>query len=188
MALAKKLFVAAACMVIATSASALDKHEMDTGPGNQAGAGLLDCTGASEITCGDSQTNSAGPGAGNVTTYGCTGLSYNDAVEFVYELCVGGDGDVNLTMTYTHDGSLNDLDLFLLGSCDESDCIDASLATSGTEVIDAVLTEGTYYVVVDGWGGRQDGSAHSLSVTCDNACTTPIEPKSWGEIKGEYRD
>ena len=185
----KKVVISAAAMLlVATVAFAGPKEDADSGPHGE-GAGGLDCTTASYVTCGDTQTNAVGPGPGSVSLYGCTGLDYTGAEEFVYELCVGGDGPVTVEMTYAHDGAVNDLDLFLLGSCDPADCIDFDAATSGTEVVSANLTAGTYYVVVDGWKALQDGSPHSLTVTCDTPCSaTPVLDATWGQIKALHSE
>lgn len=162
--------------------------KIDPGPRDTQTDGLLDCNGASAITCGEIQTNIVPDGPGNVDLYGCTGLSYDGSAEFVYELCVGGNGgNVSLVMTYDHNTN-NDLDLFLLGSCEEADCIDSSLATSGIEEIAANVPAGTYYVVVDGWGGRSDNSPHVLSVECDEPCgATPVDASTWGQIKSLHQ-
>jgi hypothetical protein len=173
-------------MLFVVGAAYAKQHE--PGPSDVQTDGLLDCTNASSITCGETQTNAVGPGLGNVDTYGCTTLLYDSAMEFVYELCIGGNGgQVDIAMTYNHNSSTNDLDLFLLGSCEESDCIDASLGTTGTETISAVLSPGYYYLVVDGWGGRQDGSAHDIVVNCSAPCATPVETSTWGEIKSLHQ-
>lgn len=189
MVLGKRLLVVLASLAVASGAVAEDKPVL-TGTPDDLQGGLLDCSGASMITCGESQTNTVPAGSGSVATYGCTTLSYDGSAEFVYELCVGGSGGaVNLTMTYSHTTGANDLDLFLLSACDESACIDASLATSGTETISANLAAGTYYVVVDGWNGASDSTPHSLSVACDTPCeATPTEDTTWGSIKSVYRD
>lgn len=180
----KKIAIATLAIFAMTTMAFAAKEDEALQPGGFGPGGLLDCSGAVSVTCGDSSTNSAGPGVGNVDNYGCSGLLYNNAEEFVYELCVGATGVVDLTMTYTHNSTTNDLDLWLLGSCDENDCLLGSTATSGTENINTNLAAGTYYVVVDGWGGRQDGSAHTLTVTCDTPCgPTPTFNTTWGQIK-----
>ncbi len=52
----------------------------------------------------------------------------------IYRVAVGADGDLSLEMTYAHSPN-NDLDLFLLASCDPLDCLASSAGTSGTESI-----------------------------------------------------
>jgi hypothetical protein len=89
-------------------------------------------------------------------------------------------------MTYNHTAT-NDLDLFLLGSCEENDCLEASLGTSGNESVSAILPAGTYWVVVDGWSGRCDGTGvHDLAVICDAPCTVSTEAHTWTDIKRRY--
>ena len=174
-----------AAILIAVAAQAAEKPHVD--PLLIAG-GALDCTGATSMTCGD-VVNGVGGAGGNVdNTYGCTGLSYAGCQEVVYEVCIASTGDLIVDMTYAHDSSTQDLDLFLLGSCNEADCLDSSTGTSGVEQVSAVVAAGTYYVVVDGWGGRCDGSGHTVSVTCDAPCTpVPVDAETWSKIKADYR-
>ena len=137
----KKIAISlAALAVVAGSAFAAKQDE--AGPGNGVSEGVLDCSGAAQVTCGDSVSGPLGPG-GTGAAYGCTTLSYDFAEEAVSEICVGADGQLDLTMTYAHEGSTNDLDLFLLGSCDPADCIDSSLLTSGIETISAPVASST---------------------------------------------
>jgi hypothetical protein len=176
-----------ALLLVVPAASADLQVKSDPGPAEPSGR-ALGCDGAPRITCGEIlMGTSDGPSA--VAQYGCSGLDYSACGESVYELCVGSDDDVTVTMTYQHDGSANDLDLFLLSDCDENLCLDASLGTSGLETIGPLaLTAGTYYVVVDGWNALCNGSGHTLSVTCDAPCeTVSVDPSTWGEVKGLYR-
>jgi hypothetical protein len=176
-----------ALLLVAPAAFADVEVKSDPGPGEVAGR-AADCTGAQEITCGEIATGTVG-GASNVANYSCTGLDYSACGEAVYELCVASDDDVTINMTYQHDGTLNDLDLFLLSDCDENTCLDSSLGTSGLETIGPLpLAAGTYYLVVDGWNALCDGSGHTVSVICDAPCeTVDVDPSTWGEVKGLYR-
>ncbi len=181
----KKIAITLACVLIASAAYA--ERKVDPGASLILG-GLLDCSAAVEMTCGETAVgNLVVPAAGNVDVYGCSGLTYESSPEAVYEICVAADGQLTVDMSYTHDSSLNDLDLVLLGSCNEGDCLDMSTQTSGLETVTSAVTAGTYYVVVDGWGGRADGSGHSVAVTCDAPCTpTAVDAASWGEVKALY--
>ena len=152
----------------------------------------IDCTGAQSATCGDVLIGTVGTTPGGPIEYGCSTLDYDGCTEAVYEICVAADDQLSVEMTYAHDGSLNDLDLFLLGSCDAADCLDSSTGTSGVETVGAAVTAGTYYAVVDGWSvsgaGRCDGSGHTVTVTCGSPCTpVSVDETSWGEVKGLYR-
>ena len=172
---------AIACLGLASGALADErKSQMDVPPEVPTLGGALDCTGALIVDCGATATGTCGPGGNVDNTYGCTTLSYLGCEEVVYEICVGGDTDLIVDMTYTHSDA-NDLDLFLLGSCDEIDCLDSSTGTSGAEQVVAAVGAGTYYAVVDGWnsgGGRCDGSGHVVTVSCDEPCLVSVEPKT----------
>ncbi len=189
----KKVIVfAATLMLVAFGANASQKALMDVPPAGEPNAdGLLDCTGAASVTCGDVAPGACGPGGNVDNTYGCTTLSYLDCQEIVYEVCLGGDGDLTVDMNYLHSAD-NDLDLFLLGSCEEADCLDSSTGTSGAETVELLgAAAGTYYVVVDGWnsgtGGRCDGSVFDVTINCGEGCgATAVDPATWGEIKSAY--
>jgi hypothetical protein len=178
-----------AALLLASSAFAEVKQ--DSGPIVIQG-GALDCTGAASLTCGDVGNGQIGLG-GAVGTYGCTTLTYGLCGESVYEICVGATDNLTVTVTYAHNGTNNDLDAFLLGSCNEADCLDSSTGTSGTETLGPqAVTAGTYSVVVDGWNssggiGRCADGTHTVSVSCSSPCTpVSVEPTTWGSVKGLY--
>jgi hypothetical protein len=184
--LMKNVIVFLLAGVLATGAfAATDK--IDPGPQEPVTLELLDCEGATYLSCGMNASNNDPVAGGNVDIYSCTGLSYGDCGEVVYEICLGADGDLQVDMTYNHTGT-NDLDLFLLGSCEENDCIDSSLGTSGQEsVFGENLPAGTYWVVVDGWSGRCDGAAaHDINVICEVPCTVSSEQSTWSDVKQRY--
>ena len=162
-------------------------EKFDPGPQDPVYLDLLDCDGATQMTCGETAAN-ADPGmGGTVATYSCSGLNYGQCGEVVYEICLGEPGTLQVDMTYNHTAD-NDLDLFLLGSCEEADCLDASTGVSGTESVSADLPAGTYYAVVDGWADNCDGTAgHDIAVICDAPCTVSSEASTWSEIKRIYR-
>ena len=81
---------------------------------------------------------------------------------------------------------VNDLDLFLLGSCDENDCLDFSVDVTGLETVDGVdLPAGTYYVVVDDFSGQGDGTGHTLTIDSPN-CAVAAERVNWGVVKSKF--
>jgi hypothetical protein len=93
----------------------------------------------------------------NVSYYSCVGWLESGG-EVVYELVLPGPGEKILFVSLDTQGC--DLDLFLLGSCDENDCI-----THGdVGLVAAPLSAGTYYLVVDGYEG--DACPFTLTVTC----------------------
>lgn len=179
----KKIAISLAALVLVAGAAYADKASEDQGP-TGVGEGVLDCTGAAQVTCGGSASGPLGPG-GTVSSYGCTTLSYDGAEEAVVEICTGAAGPLTVDMTYAHNSS-NDLDLFLLGSCDPGDCLDASLGVSGVENVSANVPAGTYYAVVDGWIGLADGSGYELRVTCSTPCSNPVIDATWGTVKSVY--
>lgn len=151
----------------------------------------LDCTGAQSGTCGDVLIGTVGNMAGGPIEYGCSTLDYDGCAEAVYEICVAADDQLTVEMTYAHTAT-NDIDLFLLGSCDAADCIASSTLTSGTETVSEAVTAGTYYAVVDGWtvsgAGRCDDGGHTVTISCGSPCTpVSVEETTWGEVKDLYR-
>jgi hypothetical protein len=180
----KKIVTTLACLLVASVAVAEEK--VDNGGTPVILGTNLDCAGATPLTCGEVGSGANGTG-GSVVNYGCTTLSYDGASEVVYEICVAADTFLQVDMNYTHTSGANDLDLFLLGSCSESDCIDYEAGVDGTEHVEANVTAGTYYVVVDGWNGLADGSPHTVSVTCDAPCDpVSVDASSWGSVKALY--
>lgn len=181
----KKIAMSLVALAIVASGASAAKIDEDSGP-TGIGEGVLDCSGATMLTCGGTGTGVNGPG-GTVALYGCTGLDYDFATEVVYEICTPDVGDLTVQMNYVHDGATNDLDLFVLGSCDPADCLGASTAVSGfEEVVVPGAAAGTYYAVVDGWNGLADGSPHDLAVICATPCATPVLETTWGAVKSIY--
>jgi len=78
--------------------------------------------------------------------------------------------------TYDVTASLSDmscdLDVFILGSCDEDDCI----AYGNTSATAEDLAAGTYYIVVDGYNGAECG--YTLAVECTEL-TPPCCPSPY---------
>lgn len=148
----------------------------------------LDCSDASIIACGETQTNATapgGPGAGNVSVWcNYNDYSYADAREFVYEFTLEEKSHVSIVMTYTHIPNVNDLDMSLRSICDEGECLAFSIFTTGTEEMEIELPAGTYYVSVDGFKGRQDGSPHTITINCDSGSFQAV---NWGDTKALFR-
>jgi len=187
----KATFAMSAALLLASSAFAEVKQDHGS---IVIQGGALDCTGAVALTCGDVGAGQIGLG-GAVGLYGCTTLQYGLCSEAVYEICVGATDNLTVTVNYTHNGTNNDLDAFLLGSCNEADCLDSSTGVSGVEVLGPqAVAPGTYYVVVDGWNstggiGRCADGTHTVSVACASPCTPiSVEPTTWGEVKGLYNE
>ena len=101
----------------------------------------------------------------SIDTYDCVGWN-EGGPEVAYSLFLPVDQIVTIDLDYPSGG---DLDLFLLGSQDPTDCIlhgDTGLTTE-------CLTAGIYYVVVDGYNGAVN--SYTLSITCTD-CGTQEDP------------
>jgi len=126
-----------------------------------AGLGLLDCSGAIPIACGDVVSGDNTGLASTVDAYSCVG--WNEAGgEVVYELVLDGE----YTVTGTLSNLAADLDIFFLDGCDENACL-----AFGNVSFNTTVPAGTYYIVVDGYNGAQ--SAFDLAVTCDEVLPPP---------------
>jgi len=171
----KLLLLAAAMCILALGSVAM-------------GQPYLDCSDATVITCGDvltNQTPPGEPGAGNVTYYCDTyTLNYDNAWEFVYEFTLEASTFVTIVMTYDHVIGVNDLDMGLRNICDENNCLNISLGTTGYEEMNNMLWPGTYIISIDGYNGYQDGSPHTMSLICGPVAA---EATTWSEVKGLYR-
>ncbi len=86
--------------------------------------------------------------------YRCTTVQY-DGPELVYEFVNPVQQTVSFVLTTTEPG----LDLILLETCNEGDCVEI-----GDTSISKELPPGTYYVVVDGRGGAS--GTFTLSTIC----------------------
>lgn len=114
--------------------------------------GDLDCSSAIPIAVGQTvwSTNVGAPT--NVDLYpSCTSSWTEEGGEVVFELTIDGPScmDIGISLWYRPD--LCDLDWFLLGSCDEGDCIEYD--DYGWSI--DCLEPGTYYLVVDGYEGDE---------------------------------
>jgi hypothetical protein len=94
----------------------------------------------------------------NVELYSCSGWSETGG-EVVYELVLPGPTDYIIHATVDPGGC--DLDIFLLASCDEGDCLDYG----DTSLTFGPVPPGTYYIVVDGYDGAE--CPFTLTVACD---------------------
>ncbi len=128
------------------------------------GTRALDCTNAIPINCGDVVTGDNTGMPNNVDLYSCTTWDESGG-EVVYEFVL--PAGVCYEVTATISDLFADLDVFFLGSCDENDC----LTYGNTTYTTACLEPGTYYIVVDGYGGAE--SSFTLTVDCVE-CTCPV--------------
>jgi hypothetical protein len=110
----------------------------------------------------------------NVVNYGCTSLNENGG-EVVYELNLPAGMCYEVTVTMTPSGC--DLDLFFLGSCDESDCLYYSGGTGTETIVTGCIESGTYYIVVDGYGSTPPGAQCPFTINVECAeCECPVPP------------
>jgi len=117
--------------------------------------GLLDCTSPISIACGGSYsgTNSGFPS--NVTYYSCSGWT-ESGPEVLFELTITSPKIIVAALS----GLTGDLDVFILSTCDEAQCI----AYGDNSATTTCKTAGTYYIVVDGYYGAI--SPFTLTVSC----------------------
>lgn len=135
------------------------KYDKDNSPAPVGTRGLLDCSNAIDAGCGFTYSGTNGIGVNNVAAYACQ--PYDESgPELVFALNVGATSNVDIIM----DTDGTDLDLFLLASCDENDCIGSSASIDHEEIHMVCLDAGTYYVVVDGYAGNVGN--FSLSIGC----------------------
>jgi hypothetical protein len=130
--------------------------------------GELDCADSIEASCDFFTVGSNASGASNVTFYNCAPNVWESGPEVVYELTLSQGAEVMIVMT--PDGC--DLDLFLLASCDENDCLQGSF-TVFTEQITRCVSAGTYYIVIDGFNGAI--CPFDITISCTD-CPTSVDP------------
>ena len=106
--------------------------------------GNLNCSGAPILNVGPTNSTTVGL-TNNVNQYSCWADTYNGP-EKVYRIVLNSTGKIVVDISNCDSG----LDLFLLGSCEENDCL--TWGQSGLSYDNAA--PGTYYLVVDGWNGN----------------------------------
>ena len=141
------IMLVAALLLVSSMAMANPKEKEFVAP-IEGTKGLLDCTNAIPISCGDVYQGTTVGGNTDVSAYSCVGWT-ESGPEVVFELALAPPSTYNVTAVITPDGC--DLDVFFLGSCDEDDCLDYG----DTSVTVDDLVAGTYYIVVDGYSGAE---------------------------------
>ena len=118
--------------------------------------GLLDCSNVIPISCGETIEGDSTNSPNNVGLYGCPASSQLGP-EDVYEVHLVQGKLIQAIVTSDPSVAFN---LFLLGSCDETDCLE-----SGYRRLRFTVPEtGTYFLVVDPYG--YNGAPYTLSVDC----------------------
>ncbi len=152
----------------------------------------LDCMDPISIACGDDLAGSNIGATNEVDLYGCIGYGMSGG-EVVYELIV----DLRRIFDIHLIPDECDLGLFLLGTCDEYNCLIHSdgIVPLDPEHITYELWPGTYYIVVDGYIGEDENIAFEcdfeLSVECsepiwENYCDLVMEPSCNGVVYGDF--
>jgi hypothetical protein len=153
----------AAILVFATLAVAVEKKE-HADP-TEWTRGLLDCTNAVPVVCGGVYDGDNANAPNNVEQYSCTTWTESGG-EIVYTLDLGGTFSVTATLS----NMTADFDVFMLGSCEEADCL-----TYGDSNCTYEFGPGTLYIVVDGYYGAT--GTFTLTIDCveieQPCCPTP---------------
>ena len=119
----------------------------------------LDCASAIPINCNTIYSGNSSTNQSNVDTYGCNTWS-ESGPERIHTITPTSNG----TLTATVSNYTGDLDVYILGSCDPTDCL-GTVSSSSASFTNAVAGT-TYYIVVDADDGS--GSAYDLLVDCPN--------------------
>ncbi len=131
-------------------------------------AASLNCSNPTNLTCGQSYNGTTIGGSNNVSVYGCNSW-VDSGPEKVHSITTTSVGDITASLS-----NLNgiDLDVWILGSCDPSNCLGSVLSNSSTYLN---APPGTYYIVVDGYLGAS--GTYTLNVTGNcTSCTDNFEP------------
>lgn len=115
------------------------------------------CDGATELLCDDpAAVYSTGP-SNEATTYGCSANTYNGN-ERAFSISLAEQKHVTIEMNPSLPGQ--NLDLFLLGSCNVLNCISGE-----ADSITVLMNPGTYFLIVDGLEQADNGN-FQLELRC----------------------
>jgi len=169
-------------VVDAKSAAAMGAYRLEVS------CGYLYCGDAVPLVCGQPYNGNNINGRDDVSLYGCGNVLNveNNGPEIVHYFSVTQAGQVSINLS----GLTNNLELFLLSSCDRGNCLNYSQnAGNANETITAFLQPGLYYVVVDGYNGAT--SPYTLTVNCSsgsgcnfNIVNTYSTPAGCGQNNG----
>lgn len=117
----------------------------------------LNCSNTIPLTCGLTFSGPASSTQSLVGKYGCNTWT-ETGPERMHSIIPSANGTITATVSnYT-----GDLDVYILGSCDPTDCLGTVGSSSATYT--NALAGQTYYIVVDADDGS--GSAYNIVVTC----------------------
>ena len=127
-----------------------------------------------QIACGDDVTDDNASGDQRMGYYRCLDGYHGtyDSKEFIYEFTLAQDTIVSAVLTPAQGCRLS---LFLLTECLEED----SCLVGGSKWIHRNLEAGTYYIVVEGYGG--DTCGYDLTVGCEAPPVWTVETIETGE-------
>jgi hypothetical protein len=150
--------------------------------GAAAPAYALDCSAADTLTCGARSKREVlgiGKGVPTAGTFCLTNNGYNEA--FLYRVQVD---TLTQIIVSQRSSPTNATSVFLLGSCDENDCV--WTVTGGLNGIDLTvcLSPGTFYLAVS--TTLTTNVSFDIDVACMDCIVTPVESSSWGALKSRY--
>ncbi len=123
----------------------------------------LDCSNTIPLSCGVMYSGTSSVSSSLVETYSCNSWT-ETGPERVHSIIPGANG----TITATISNFTGDLDVYILGSCDASDCL--GIVSSSSATYAGAIAGNTYYIVVDADDGS--GSAYDILVTCPTTTNT----------------
>lgn len=118
---------------------------------------VLDCSNAVTLNCGITYTGSASSENSKVNTYGCNDWS-ETGPERIHSFTATSNGELTAKIS----NFTGDLDVYILGSCNPSDCLGTVSSDSAT--YPNAQAGHTYYIIVDSDDGS--GSAYDIIVNC----------------------
>lgn len=127
-------------------------------------APALNCNNAVTLTCGQNYFGTTVGGNSDISNYACNSW-VDSGPERVHTLTTTSTG--NITATLSNLGGI-DLDVWILGSCNPSNCLGTVSSNSSTFVN---APAGTYYIVVDGYLGAS--GSYTLNVTGNCGSSLP---------------
>ncbi len=117
----------------------------------------LNCNNSIPLSCGVTYSGVSSSSNSVVGTYGCNTWT-ETGPERVHSIIPSANGTITATISnYT-----GDLDVYILGSCDASNCLGTVYSSSATYT--GAVAGNTYYIVVDADDGS--GSAYDIIVSC----------------------
>lgn len=121
---------------------------------------MLDCTEAVALTCGETYHGDISTDTSQISFYGCNSWT-ETGPERVHTITPELDGTLKASIS----NFTGDLDVYILGGCDPSDCL--GIVTSNDATYSNAQAGHTYYIVVDSDDGSTSG--YDLVVECFTA-------------------